>query len=58
MCVIGAISLGPSPDYMPLAPTIALVILHQLWAVQWLMTRGSTHAIPLPNLFTKRVPIT
>ena len=25
---------------------------------QWPTTGGPTHAIPLPNLFTKRVPIT
>ena len=25
---------------------------------QWQTTGGPTHAIPLPNLFTKRVPIT
>ena len=25
---------------------------------QWQTTGGPSHAIPLPNLFTKRVPIT
>ena len=33
ICVMGAISSGPSPDCKPSAPTIALVILYQLWAV-------------------------
>ena len=31
---------------------------HYINCGQWPTTGGPTHAIPLPNLFTKRVPIT